>query len=81
MIPQIVSSTFTNEILRYDGQSGAFRGALVTDDPATPEDESGGLTNPAGLVFGPDGTLYVSSNTTHEVLRYDGQSGAFRGAW
>ena len=43
-------------------------------------DESGGLTNPAGLVFGPDGTLYVSSNTTHEVLRYDGQTGAFRGA-
>ena len=38
---------------------------------------SGGLDRPFGLVFGPDGHLYVTSVDTHEVLRYDGARGAF----
>ena len=77
-----VSSSTTHQVLRYDGHTGAFRGAFVTDDPSTPNvDESGGLATPAGLVFGPDGDLYVSSSTTHQVLRYDGHTGAFRGAF
>jgi hypothetical protein len=38
---------------------------------------SGGLNGPVGLVFGPDGHLYVSSSATHEVLRYDGTTGVF----
>lgn len=29
------------------------------------------------MVFGPDDNLYVTSFGTHEVLRYDGQTGAF----
>ena len=32
---------------------------------------------PAGLVFGPDGALYVSSVATAEVLRYNGETGDF----
>ena len=29
------------------------------------------------MVFGPDGNLYVSSTETHQVLRYNGATGAF----
>ena len=38
---------------------------------------SGGLDAPEGIVFGPDGNLYVASSTTDEILRYDGLTGAF----
>jgi len=38
---------------------------------------AGGLSQPLGLVFRPDGNLYVASNITDEVLRYNGTTGAF----
>jgi hypothetical protein len=80
-------------VLRFEGPSGntpgAFLGTLV---PAG----SGGLANPNGIVFGPDPSgngktdLYVASSALHdfkaqpgtsEVLRYDGTTGAFLGAF
>ena len=64
-----VSSSRTNEILRYDA-TGAFVDAFVAAG-------SGGLSSPQGLVFGPDGDLYVSSSGTNEILHYDGSTGAF----
>lgn len=57
-------------VLRYNGLSGAFLGAFVPRG-------SGGLTNASGLVFGPDGNLYVSSFNTDSVLRYNGTNGLF----
>jgi DNA-binding beta-propeller fold protein YncE len=65
-----VGSRFTNEILRYDGVTGSFMGVFVSAG-------SGGLDQPNGVVFGPDGNLYVSSNQTNQVLRYNGTTGAF----
>ena len=62
-----VSSRFTDQVLRYDA-SGAFLGVFAS---------GGGLVNPVGLTFGPDGNLYVASGETDQVLRYDGTSGAF----
>lgn len=32
---------------------------------------------PVGLAVGPDATLYVASNANNNILRYDGQTGAF----
>ncbi|MCP3905779.1 MAG: DUF11 domain-containing protein [Planctomycetes bacterium] len=65
-----VASTLSDEILRYDGTTGAFIDDFVSS-------QSGGLDDPANPRFGPDGNLYVSSGSTHEVLRYDGTTGAF----
>src|SRR5262249_58049319 len=65
-----VGSENTNEVLRYDGITGAFKGVFVTAG-------SGGLARPAGIIFGGDGNLYVASVNTDSILRYDGKTGAF----
>ena len=66
----------TDEVLRYDGSTGAFLGAFVSAG-------SGGLDDPTGLAFGPDGNLYVGSffDRVDQVLRYDGATGAFLDAF
>jgi hypothetical protein len=71
-----VASADTDEILRYDGGSGAFLDAFVSKG-------SGGLEAPVDLEFAPDGSLYVStlvlgSPENGKVLRYDGLTGAFQ---
>jgi WD40 repeat protein len=72
-----VSSSATNQVLRYDPM-GQFLGAFVTDNPVTQQtDESGGLRSPRDLAFGPDGTLFVASNDTDNVLLYNGATGQF----
>jgi DNA-binding beta-propeller fold protein YncE len=35
------------------------------------------MTSPRDVKFGPDGNLYVADFTTHSVLRFNGQTGAF----
>jgi len=63
-----VSSSHTDQVLRYNGTTGAFMNVFAS---------GGGLDEPLGLVFGPDGNLYVSSGVTDQVLRYNGTTGAF----
>jgi hypothetical protein len=70
----LVGSVLTDQILRYNGSTGAFVGAFV---PAG----SGGLDAPSGLIFGPNRNLYVSSAGSARVLRYDGSTGAFLDAF
>lgn len=65
-----VSSRGTDEILRFDSNTGSFVDVFVSAG-------SGGLDEPSGLTFGPDGNLYAASRSTLEVLRYDGTTGAF----
>jgi hypothetical protein len=75
-----VASAFTNQVLRYNGTTGAFINAFVTAGSA-------GLTSTSGVLFGPDRNgdsvrdLYVGSNESDEVLLFDGVNGAPLGAF
>jgi DNA-binding beta-propeller fold protein YncE len=55
-------------VKRYNGTTGAFIDTFASGS---------GLSVPRGLVFGPDGNLYVSSQDTNEVKRYNGTTGVF----
>jgi streptogramin lyase len=66
-------------VLRYDGTTGAFLDVFVPADSDPFGEHSAGL--PRGLVFGPDGNLYVSRSDHPSVLRYDGRTGAFLDAF
>lgn len=68
-----VSSGGTDEVLRYERYTNTFVPFVNAG--------SGGLDEPTGLAFGPDGNLYVSSLSTNEVLRYDGANGQFIDAY
>lgn len=65
-----VSSFGSNQVVRFDGRTGAQLGVFVAAG-------SGGLSGPVGLTFGPDVNLYVTSYGTNQVLKYDGRTGAF----
>jgi Calx-beta domain-containing protein len=69
-----ITSAATDNVLRFDGVTGAFIDAFVSSG-------SGGLNDPTALVFGPDGNLYVASGAHSDfynsILRYDGATGAF----
>ena len=69
-----VSDCFTHRVLRYDGVTREFKSVFVAAG-------SGGLQQPHGLTFGPDGNLYVASFSSDQVLRYDGTTGAFLGVF
>lgn len=68
----LVASEGSNAIVSYDATTGAFQGDFVTAG-------SGGLYDPNGLLFGPDGLLYVDNfrGGPAQVLRFNGQTGAF----
>lgn len=60
-----VASFETDQILRFDGCTGAYEGIFVSAG-------AGGLDGPdAGTKFGSDGRLYVPSFWNDRVLRYD----------
>jgi WD40 repeat protein len=66
----VVTSTSTNSILRYDGNTGDFLGTLAS---------GGELDLPLGLTFGPDNNLFVNSLNNDSVLQYDAATGDFLG--
>lgn len=74
-----VSNGFENSggsdhsVERFNGQTGESEGSFVIPG-------SGGIKVPNGMVFGPDGNLYVASSGTGQILRYDGQTGAIIGS-
>ena len=67
----LLVSDLDTAVLRYD-DSGAFVGVFAS---------GGGLDSPLGLAFGPGGDLFVASNGTDQVLRFDGRTGAFIGVF
>ena len=66
----IISSTLSDKVLQYD-PAGAFIDAFTPFD-------TGGLNEPQGIEFGPDGRLYVVSNAlSQSVLAYNPTTGKF----
>src|SRR6266478_3857153 len=49
-----VANGGNSSVLEYNGHTGAFLGAFVPSG-------SGGLFEPGGIVFGPNGNLFVAS--------------------
>jgi outer membrane protein assembly factor BamB len=68
----LVASGGTDAVTRFDPDTGASMGNLVTGG-------SGGLSFPIGVEFGPDNNLYVASFNTDSVKRYDSTTGAWLG--
>ncbi len=64
----LVSSRFSDNVLRFDSGTGAFVGVFA---------EGNGMENPNGIAYGPDGNLYVGLGDVGRVMRVDGQSGAY----
>jgi hypothetical protein len=69
----LVSSFDNDRVLLYDGATGTFGGIVI-------DSGMGGLDGPRGLAFDDVGHLLVSSQFTHEVLKYDYPTGAPLGA-
>jgi sugar lactone lactonase YvrE len=68
----LVAYQGSNEILRFNGTTGAYVGNFTSGR---------GLSFPRALAFGPDGNLYVNSQTgenTSEIDRFDGSTGVFK---
>lgn len=58
-----VSSFRSNEILKFDGKTGSFLGIFASDNNQG-FGTLNGLNGPNGLLFGPDGSLYVTTEGT-----------------
>jgi hypothetical protein len=61
-----VASGNTDQVLRYDAQTGAF-----VDVAFAHGDAGVVLDTPWAMAFGPDGRLYVGGRRSDNVLRYD----------
>ena len=68
-------STKVNTILRYDLITGASLPAAGKSGAEFVSQGAGGLDSPRQVVFGPDGDLYVASEFTDSILRFDGVTG------
>jgi len=80
--PLLVNGQGSGNILRYDGETGAFIDEFVS--PGVGGLCQGVFIGPAGMVFGPDGNLYVTCAVGNVgfVLRYDGRTGVpLPGPW
>jgi len=64
----LVSSRFSDNVLRYDGVTGQSKGVFASGN---------GLDNPNGIAIGPDGNLYVGLGDVGRVMVFDGRTGAF----
>lgn len=69
-----VANLSGNNVTVFDRATGKAVGDFVRAG-------EGGLSAPTGLAFGPDGSLYVSSSGSAQILRFGGPSGRFAGVF
>lgn len=80
----LVSSSTSNQVLRYDGNTGApidtgeGAGPGIFVGPTVPGG-NGGLVAPFDMLLGTDGNVYVASQGTDSVKKYDGLTGHYLG--
>jgi sugar lactone lactonase YvrE len=60
----LVADVFGNAIKRFNSATGAFLGVFAS------------VTSPQFMTYGPNGNLYVNSNSHGQVLELDGTTGA-----
>ncbi len=66
---QLLVPDFSRDsILRFAPTTGAIVNEFATGN---------GITDPVDVKIGPDGLLYVSSETSNDILRYNAATGAF----
>jgi hypothetical protein len=64
-----VTNAGSKDVSQFD-INGNFLGRFISPG-------SGGLGMPGCITIGPDGHFYICSSDTNQVLKYDGQTGAF----
>ncbi|MGK0372194.1 MAG: hypothetical protein ACJAW1_002443, partial [Glaciecola sp.] len=64
-----VTNAGSKDVSQFDS-NGNFLGRFISSG-------SGGLGVPGCITIGPDGHIYICSSDTDQVLKYDGQTGAF----
>lgn len=73
----IVANVDSNLLLILNQTTGALVRIIGSDDPKTPQDESGGLDMPTGIFVAANGNVIVSSRNTNSVLRFDVNTGNY----
>jgi hypothetical protein len=68
-----VTSYQNQEVLRFDWASQTYQPFVAP--------HSGGMTDLAGLAFGPDGNLYLATASQSSILEFDGTTGTFLGTY
>jgi hypothetical protein len=68
-----VTSSANQEVLRFDWASQTYQPFVAP--------HSGGMTDLAGITFGPDGNLYLGTGNNSSVLEFDGTTGSFLGTF
>jgi hypothetical protein len=61
-----VSGNLSDNVVRFDGTTGAFLGEFAT-----------GIVGANGIAFGPDGNLYVAAEFGDAIVRVNGTNGTF----